>query len=113
MANTANTTTTTYSNNFDFQDFYNKTNRIPVRLQVKLGIQLIERAAQRLGKSERDLRDLLETYAEGCSDVDKTIKERRDRQETAGREELTVSTDATSSAEGGKVALADHEVSFK
>jgi hypothetical protein len=103
MANTANTTSTTYSNNFDFQQFYGMTNRTPAQLKMILAKQLLEAAARQLSRSERELRESLENYADDIDADCKARKAAREKAENAGREELVASTDATSSADYGKV----------
>jgi hypothetical protein len=96
-------TTLNLTQNFDFETYYKLIGKAPIGLRLYLAQQLLDNAASRIGRSQKELRASIEECADEIAEIRNARKKAYEAQENQGRPEMELPQKSTS-ADAGKVS---------
>ena len=96
-------TTLNLTQNFDFETYYKLIGKAPIGLRLYLAQQLLDNAASRIGRSQKELRASIEECADEIAEIRNARKKAYEAQENQGSPEIEIKQE-TNSGDWGKVA---------
>jgi len=95
--------TVSLTQNFDFENYYKLIGKAPIGLRLYLAQQLLDNAASRISRSQKELRESIENCAEEIEEIRNARKKAYEAQENQGSPEIEINQE-TNSGDWGKVA---------